>query len=78
MSEQELTFLTDIERSTGLVRTLGSEYCDVLTASRARLRLAAASFDGREIECRPTEYFSVFDSPAAAVEAPRGAALAPR
>jgi class 3 adenylate cyclase/CheY-like chemotaxis protein len=70
MSEQELTFLfTDIERSTGLVRTLGSEYCDVLAASRARLRWAVASLDGREIECRADEYFSVFDSPAGAVEA---------
>jgi class 3 adenylate cyclase/CheY-like chemotaxis protein len=70
MSEQQLTFLfTDIERSTGLVRSLGPEYCDVLARSRARLRWAAASSGGREIECRADEYFSVFDSAAAAVEA---------
>ena len=36
MTEPELTFLfTDIERSTGLVRSLGPEYCDVLSGSRS-------------------------------------------
>jgi class 3 adenylate cyclase/CheY-like chemotaxis protein len=70
MSEHRLTFLfTDIERSTGLVRSLGAEYCDVLARSRAHLRWAAAGSGGREIECRADEYFSVFDSAAAAVAA---------
>ncbi len=74
MSEHHLTFLfTDIERSTGLVRSLGAEYCDVLARSRARLRWASASASGREIECRADEFFAVFDSAADAVEAAREA-----
>ena len=76
MSEQLLTFLfTDIERSTALVRTLGSEYCDVLATSRSRLRWAVARHRGREIECRADEFFAVFDSTADAVEAAREAQL---
>ena len=68
--EHEVTFLfTDIERSTGLVRSLGADYCDVLAVSRARLRWAVASFGGREVECRADEFFSVFDSAADAVAA---------
>ncbi len=70
VSEQQLTFLfTDIERSTGLVRTLGAEYRDVLSASRSLLRGSVASSSGREIECRADESFSVFDSASDAVEA---------
>ena len=70
MTEHELTFLfTDIERSTGLVRTLGAEYCDVLSGSRSRIRWAVANSGGREIECRADEFFSVFESSEAAVEA---------
>jgi class 3 adenylate cyclase/CheY-like chemotaxis protein len=70
MSEQELTFLfTDIERSTSLVRRLGPEYCHVLAESRALLRRAIGARGGREVECRADESFSVFDSPADAVEA---------
>jgi class 3 adenylate cyclase/CheY-like chemotaxis protein len=70
VSEHHVTFLfTDIERSTGLVRSLGAEYCDVLSRSRARLRWAAAASRGREIECRADEYFSVFDSATDAVQA---------
>jgi class 3 adenylate cyclase/CheY-like chemotaxis protein len=69
-TEQELTFLfTDIERSTGLVRELGGEYCDVLAASRSLLRRAVAEHGGREIECRADEFFAVFTSPEAAVAA---------
>jgi class 3 adenylate cyclase/CheY-like chemotaxis protein len=68
--EQRLTFLfTDIERSTALVRSLGAEYCDVLASSRALLRSAAAEHGGREVECRADEFFAVFDSPQAAVDA---------
>lgn len=70
MSEQELTFLfTDIERSTSLVRRLGPEYCHVLAESRALLRRSIGARGGREVECRADESFSVFDSPADAVEA---------
>jgi class 3 adenylate cyclase/CheY-like chemotaxis protein len=68
--EHEVTFLfTDIERSTGLVRELGSEYCDVLAGSRSLLRRAVAEHGGREIECRADEFFAVFTSAEAAVDA---------
>lgn len=77
VSEQELTFLfTDIERSTGLVRSLGADYRDVLAASRSGLRRAAANHHGREIECRADEFFAVFDSAPAAVAAALEAQLA--
>jgi class 3 adenylate cyclase/CheY-like chemotaxis protein len=72
--EHELTFLfTDIERSTGLVRSLGSEYCDVLAGSRALLRSAVAEHGGREVECRADEFFAVFPDARSAVEAAREA-----
>lgn len=72
--EHELTFLfTDIERSTGLVRSLGSEYCDVLATSRALLRSAVAEHGGREVECRADEFFAVFTDAAAAVDTAREA-----
>ncbi|HEU4450490.1 MAG TPA: response regulator [Gaiellaceae bacterium] len=68
--EHEMTFLfTDIERSTGLVRELGGEFCDVLAASRACLRWAVANHGGREVECRADEFFAVFDAPEDAVAA---------
>jgi class 3 adenylate cyclase/CheY-like chemotaxis protein len=68
--EDEVTFLfTDIEQSTGLVRELGAAYCDVLAASRSLLRRAAAEHGGREIECRADEFFAVFTSAQAAVDA---------
>ena len=68
--QPELTFLfTDIEQSTGLVRELGAAYCDVLAASRSLLRHAVAEHGGREIECRADEFFAVFTSAEAAVQA---------
>jgi class 3 adenylate cyclase/CheY-like chemotaxis protein len=73
-TEHELTFLfTDIEQSTGLVRELGGEYCDVLAGSRSLLRRAVAEHGGREVECRADEFFAVFTSAEAAVEAVRDA-----
>jgi class 3 adenylate cyclase/CheY-like chemotaxis protein len=70
MPDDRLTFLfTDIERSTALVRSLGADYCEVLSGSRARLRAAVAEWGGREIECRADEFFAVFDSAADAVAA---------
>ena len=77
--EHELTFFfTDIERSTGLVRSLGSEYCDVLAASRALLRSAVAEHGGREVECRADEFFAVFTDARAGVDAAREAQRALR
>ena len=68
--QDEVTFLfTDIEQSTGLVRELGGAYCDVLASSRALLRRAVAEHGGREIECRADEFFAVFTSAEAAVDA---------
>jgi class 3 adenylate cyclase/CheY-like chemotaxis protein len=69
-AQPEVTFLfTDIEQSTGLVRELGAAYCDVLAASRSLLRHAVAEHGGREIECRADEFFAVFTSAEAAVQA---------
>jgi class 3 adenylate cyclase/CheY-like chemotaxis protein len=68
--QSEVTFLfTDIEQSTGLVRELGSDYCDVLATSRSLLRSIVAEHGGREIECRADEFFAVFGSPQDAVDA---------
>lgn len=70
MTEQPLTFLlTDIERSTSLVRRLDDEYCHVLDFSRTVINRAVSEHGGRPIECRADESFSVFDSPADAVAA---------
>jgi class 3 adenylate cyclase/CheY-like chemotaxis protein len=70
MSEQELTFLfTDIERSTALVRGLGSDYRKVLAETRSLLRRALGGHGGREVECRADESFSLFKSASDAVEA---------
>jgi class 3 adenylate cyclase/CheY-like chemotaxis protein len=76
MSDQESTFLfTDIERSTALVHSLGADYCKVLAESRSLLRRALGEYDGREVECRADESFSIFgsagDAVAAAAEAQR-------
>jgi class 3 adenylate cyclase/CheY-like chemotaxis protein len=69
-AQPEVTFLfTDIEQSTGLVRELGAAYPDVLAASRSLLRHAVAEHGGREIECRADEFFAVFTSAEAAVQA---------
>jgi class 3 adenylate cyclase len=65
-----VTFLmTDIEGSTGLLRRLGEHYEALLTGVRRILRSAVRSGRGKVIDERADEFFAVFRSPAAAIEA---------
>ena len=64
--------MTDIERSTGLLRRLGDRYGDLLNDVRGILRTAVLRAGGREIDARADEYFAVFEQATAAV----GAAVA--
>jgi class 3 adenylate cyclase len=61
--------MTDIERSTGLLRRLGDRYGDLLNDVRGMLRTAVLRAGGREIDARADEYFAVFERAAAAIEA---------
>jgi class 3 adenylate cyclase len=61
--------MTDIERSTGLLRRLGDHYGDLLNDVRSILRTAVLRAGGREIDARADEYFAVFEQAPAAVEA---------
>ncbi len=71
-----VTFLfTDIEDSTGLVRTLRDDYADVLEEHRRLVRDAIEEAGGQEIDARGDELFVVFtrasDAVAAALAAQR-------
>jgi class 3 adenylate cyclase len=71
-----VTFLfTDIERSTGLARTLGAEFGRVRSEHRQTLRAAFARHEGREIDTAGDGFFVVFeragDAVAAAIDAQR-------
>jgi class 3 adenylate cyclase len=61
--------MTDIEGSTALLRKLGDRYGVLLKNVRRILRRAMSRTSGREIDARADEFFAVFESPAAAVEA---------
>ena len=61
--------MTDIERSTGLLRRLGDRYGDLLNDVRSILRTAVLRAGGREIDARADEYFAVFEQATAAVAA---------
>jgi len=61
--------MTDIERSTGLLRRLGDRYGDLLNDVRGILRTAVLRAGGREIDARADEYFAVFEQATAAVAA---------
>ena len=61
--------MTDIEGSTALVQQLGSTYRDLINETRALLRAAVASNGGQVVEARADDFFAVFESPRAAVEA---------
>ena len=74
-----LTLLfSDIEGSTGALRTLGTGYADVLSAQRQILRTAFARWRGREMGTEGDSFFVVFtsvgDAVHAAVEAQRALA----
>jgi class 3 adenylate cyclase/uncharacterized small protein (DUF1192 family) len=71
-----VTFVfTDIEDSTELLKRLGDEYHEVLSAHRLMVRAAFSAFDGIEIDTQGDAFFFVFprarDAVAAAVEAQR-------
>jgi len=71
-----VTFVfTDIEESTELLKRLGDEYHEVLSAHRMMVRAAFSAFDGIEIDTQGDAFFFVFprarDAVAAAVEAQR-------
>jgi class 3 adenylate cyclase len=71
-----VTFVfTDIEGSTGLLKRLGDEYSDILSAHRKLVRAAFAAFDGVEMDTQGDAFFFVFlrarDAVAATVEAQR-------
>jgi class 3 adenylate cyclase len=61
--------MTDIERSTALLRRLGDRYGALLNDVRAILRAAVSRASGREIDARADELFAVFERATAAVEA---------
>ena len=65
-----VTFLlTDIEGSTGLLNRLGDRYAPLLAEVRAIIRAAVERGGGREVDARADEFFAVFQSAPAAVEA---------
>jgi class 3 adenylate cyclase len=61
--------MTDIERSTALLRRLGDRYGALLNDVRGILRVAVSRASGREIDARADELFAVFERAPAAVEA---------
>jgi class 3 adenylate cyclase len=65
-----VTFLlTDIEGSTGLLRHLGAGYAGLLRDVRQLIDGSVTSVTGHMIDAHGDEYFGVFRTPGAAVEA---------
>jgi class 3 adenylate cyclase len=65
-----VTFLlTDIQDSTGLVRSLGDGYASLLSDSRRLIRNAVRRAGGREVDARADEFFAAFKQAASAVSA---------
>jgi DNA-binding NarL/FixJ family response regulator len=62
---------TDVEGSTGLVRSLGDDYAAALERHRRAVREAVAASGGEEIDCRGDEFSIAFGDPLRAVEAAR-------
>jgi class 3 adenylate cyclase len=76
-----VTFVfTDIEGSTELLKRLGDEYADVLSAHRRIIRDSFSAHDGIEIDTQGDAFFFAFprarDAVAAAVDAQRALATA--
>jgi class 3 adenylate cyclase len=61
--------MTDIEDSTGLVDRLGERYRALIGDVRTLLRETAVAFAGQAVETRADEFFAVFESPGAALDA---------
>lgn len=61
--------LTDIERSTGLLRQLGDAYAELLRDVQAIIRTNVRRVGGHEVDSRADEFFAVFQHPAPALAA---------
>jgi class 3 adenylate cyclase len=62
--------MTDVEGSTGLVQQLGgSEFGTLIDELWAVLRTTVVGASGLEVEARADEFFAVFESPRAAIDA---------
>ncbi|HEX3087448.1 MAG TPA: hypothetical protein VHQ23_02260, partial [Ilumatobacteraceae bacterium] len=61
--------MTDIEGSTALVRQLGPRYREIIDGVWAILRNGVSAVGGHAVEARADEFFAVFESPRAAVDA---------
>ena len=65
-----VTFLmTDIEGSTALLQQLGDSYSTLLTDVRRVIRRCVQGSGGHQVDARADEYFAVFKTATAAVEA---------
>jgi class 3 adenylate cyclase len=65
-----VTFLlTDIERSTALLRKLGDRYGELLNDVRGVVREAVLGAGGREVDARADEFFAVFERGEDAIQA---------
>jgi class 3 adenylate cyclase len=74
-----VTFLlSDIENSTGLLSHLGERYGALLTELRRVMRGAVRRAGGREVDARADEFFAVFESASAALQAALGVQRAVR
>ncbi len=72
-----VTFLfTDVEGSTRLLRELGAGYADALAAHRRRLRAAAATWGGVEVDTQGDAFFFAFPSADDAIAAAGDAQIA--
>lgn len=60
---------TDIEDSTGLLRTLGGRYTTLLRDVRSLIRSSVRGAGGQEVDARADEFFAVFKQPQAALAA---------
>jgi class 3 adenylate cyclase len=66
----QVTFLlTDVERSTELLSSLGDGYAGLLAGIRKVVRAGVRQAGGREVDARADELFAVFETPAAALAA---------
>lgn len=61
--------MTDVEGSTPLVQRVGAEFAALVEELWAALRSCTHGCGGHEVEARADEFFAVFESPRAAVDA---------
>lgn len=61
--------MTDVEGSTALVQRLGPRFGELIDGMWSALRSAVRDAGGYEVEARADEFFAVFESPRAAIDA---------